>query len=166
VAIRAWPHVRTRVPDAVLLIVGDGPHLPVLRGMAGEGIVFAGTREDVPDILRGSTLGLLPSLTEALPTALIEAAACGLPVVATSVGGTPEVVDDGRTGLLVPPGEVDALADAVIDLLTNPGRRAEFGLAARALAEERFSLDRWAESLRRLYEESLSRKRAPRHGVD
>jgi glycosyltransferase involved in cell wall biosynthesis len=156
VAIRAWPQVRAAVPGAVLLVVGDGPHLSALQSMAGDGVVFAGSREDVPDILRASTLGLLPSLTEALPTALIEAAACALPVVATTVGGTPEVVEHGRTGLLVPPGDVDALAAAVVELLSDRERRARFGSAARALAEERFGIEGWAQSLRALYEEALS----------
>jgi glycosyltransferase involved in cell wall biosynthesis len=96
-------------------------------------------------------------MTEALPTALIEAAACGLPVVATPVGGTPEVVEHGRTGLLVPPGDVDGLAVAVVELLSSPARRAAFGTAARAVAEERFDVARWALALRSLYEEALSR---------
>ncbi len=104
-AIAAWPKVRAQVPDAVLLIVGDGPHLPALRALVGDdpdsGIVFTGAREDVPAILRASTLALLPSLTEALPTSLIEAAATGLAVVATTVGGTPETVEHGSTGILV-----------------------------------------------------------------
>lgn len=156
VALRVWPEVRAAVPGAVLLVVGDGPHLPVLQAKAGDGVVFAGSREDVPDILRGSTLGLLPSLTEALPTALIEAAACGLPVVATTVGGTPEVVDHGRTGLLVAPGDAAALAAATIELLTDEARRTRFGAAARTLAEERFGIQGWARALRRMYEEALS----------
>lgn len=154
VALRAWPRVRARVPGAVLLVVGEGPHGPVLRAMAGEGVIFTGTREDVPTILRASTLALLPSLTEALPTVMIEAAACGLAAVATTVGGTPEVVDHGRTGLLVPPGNTDALVDAVTALLADPDRRSRWGVAARNLAEERFDLRRWAQRLSRLYEQA------------
>jgi len=77
-------------------------------------------------------------------------------VVATTVGGTPEVVEHGRTGLLVPPGDVDALAAAVVELLSDRERRARFGSAARALAEERFGIEGWARSLRALYEEALS----------
>lgn len=154
VALRAWPRVRARVPGAVLLVVGEGPHGPVLRAMAGEGVIFAGTREDVPAILRASTLALLPSLTEALPTVMIEAAACGLAAVATTVGGTPETVEHGRTGLLVPPGDADALADAVTTLLADHDRRSRCGAAARQLAEERFDLRRWAQRLSRLYEQA------------
>jgi glycosyltransferase involved in cell wall biosynthesis len=122
--------------------------------MAGEGVIFTGTREDVPAILRASTLALLPSLTEALPTVMIEAAACGLAAVATTVGGTPETVEHGRTGLLVPPGDADALADAVATLLLDHDRRSRWGAAARKLAEERFDLRRWAQRLSRLYEQA------------
>jgi len=156
VALRAWPQVRAAVPDAVLLVVGDGAQLPILQSAAGDGVVFAGSREDVPDILRASTLALLPSLTEALPTALIEAAACGLAVVATTVGGTPEVVDHGRTGLLVPPGDAAALAAATVELLTDDARRTRYGAAGRLLAEERFGIQGWARSLRRMYDEAVS----------
>ncbi|WP_219416029.1 glycosyltransferase family 4 protein [Pseudonocardia nigra] len=155
VALRAWPWVRAAFPDAVLLIVGDGPHAAALRAAAGEGVVFAGSREDVPEILRGSTLALLPSFTEALPTAMIEAAGSGLAAVATTVGGTPETVEHGETGLLVPPGDVQALADAVITLLADPVRRGEYGRAARKLAEERFDVRRWAQELEKLYRESV-----------
>lgn len=159
VALQAWPSVRARVPDAVLLAVGDGPHRPVLQAAAGDGVVFAGAREDVPAILRGSTLALLPSLTEALPTVMIEAAASGLAAVATRVGGTPETVEDGCTGLLVPPGDAATLADGVITLLTDHGRRHQFGEAARRLAEERFDLRRWAARLSELYEDSVAVRR-------
>ncbi|WP_281689050.1 glycosyltransferase family 4 protein [Pseudonocardia thermophila] len=156
-AVAAWPKVRAQVPDAVLLIVGDGPHLPALRAKAEgvPGIVFTGAREDVPAILRGSTLALLPSLTEALPTSLIEAAATGLAVVATTVGGTPETVEHGRTGILVEPRDSDAIATAVTDLLIDSARRAQYGAAGRKLAEDRFDLRRWAGRLADVYAEAL-----------
>jgi glycosyltransferase involved in cell wall biosynthesis len=164
IALRAWPLVRRQVPGAVLLIVGDGPHRDHLQSIAGEGVVFAGSREDVPEILRGSTLALLPSLTEALPTALIEAAASGLAAVATSVGGTPETVEHERTGLLVPAGDAEALARAVITLLLDEEQRAQYGSAARVLAEQRFNLTRWAEELARLYAEAVDAARR-HHGA-
>jgi glycosyltransferase involved in cell wall biosynthesis len=160
VALRAWPAVREKVPDAVLLIVGDGVHEPVLRAAAGEGVVFAGAREDVPDILAGSTLALLPSLTEALPTTLIEAAASGLAVVATTVGGTPETVEHGQSGILVPPGDADALAAAVAELLLDPQRRAAYGAAGRKLAEDRFDLQVWVRHLAALYADALHTTRS------
>ncbi len=150
-ALRAWPAVRAAVPDAVLLVVGDGPHGPALRAAAGDGVLFAGARDDVPQILRASTLALLPSFTEALPTVMIEAAACGVAAVATDVGGTAETVQHGRTGLLVPAGSPSATAAAVVELLTDPDRRRRYGTAGRALAEERFDHRRWARSLADLY---------------
>lgn len=157
-AIAAWPKVRAQVPGATLLIVGDGPHLATLRALPGataeRGIVFTGAREDVPAILRGSTLTLLPSLTEALPTSLIEAAATGLAVVATTVGGTPETVEHGVTGILVEPRDAEALATAVTDLLIDSGLRERYGAAGRRLAEDRFDLRRWAERLADLYAEA------------
>ncbi|GAA2564268.1 glycosyltransferase [Pseudonocardia hydrocarbonoxydans] len=166
VALRAWDEVRRRVPGAVLLIVGDGEHRAALEAAAGDGVVFAGSREDVPTILRASALALLPSLTEALPTAVIEAAAAGIATVATTVGGTPEIVDDGRTGLLVAPGDPVALGDAVVELLLDPERRARYGSAARRLAADRFDLRRWAQRLAAMYEGAIDarpdRDRVPR----
>lgn len=158
-AFTAWETVRQKVPGATLLVVGDGPHLPTLRARAGAGIVFTGAREDVPAILRGSTLALLPSLTEALPTSLIEAAASGLAVVATTVGGTPEVVEHGETGILVEPRDADGLAAGLIDLLIDSGRRERYGSAGRRLAEDRFDLRRWAGRLADLYSEAATKSR-------
>jgi glycosyltransferase involved in cell wall biosynthesis len=155
IALRAWDDVRSRVPGAVLLIVGDGEHRATLEAAAGEGVVFAGSREDVPAILRASTLALLPSLTEALPTAVIEAAAAGIATVATTVGGTPEIVDHGRTGLLVAPGDPVALGDAVVELLLDDERRARYGAAARRVATERFDLRSWARRLAEMYDGAL-----------
>lgn len=155
IAMRAWDGVRSRVPGAVLLIVGDGEHRATLEAAAGDGVVFAGSREDVPAILRASTLALHPSLIEALPTAVIEAAAAGLATVATTVGGTPEIVDHGRTGLLVAPGDPDAIGDAVALLLLDPERRVRYGSAARRLATERFDLRSWARRLAEMYDGAL-----------
>ncbi|WP_300016068.1 glycosyltransferase [Pseudonocardia sp.] len=156
VALRAWDEVRRRVPGAVLLIVGDGVHRAALESVAGDGVVFAGSREDVPAILRASTLALLPSLTEALPTSVIEAAAAGIATVATTVGGTPEIVDHGRTGLLVAPGDPVPLGGAVVELLLDPERRARYGSAARRLATERFDLRTWARRLAEMYDGALN----------
>lgn len=162
VALQAWPSVLRHVPEARLLLVGSGPEEGSLRrevarlGLAGH-VVLAGSRTDVPRLLRASTLALLPSDTEALPTALVEAAACGRAAVATDVGGVPEVVQHGRTGLLVPPRDPPALADAVSLLLSDPQQRAEMGRRARRLAEERFDVLAWGQALVRLYERAAGR---------
>lgn len=161
VAVEAWRSVVDRVPDATLLIVGDGDQRRPLERQVdrlglGANVVFAGASTRIPDLLRASTLVALPSLTEALPTSLIEAAACGKAVVAANVGGVPEVVDDGKTGLLVEPQDVEGFADAVTTLLVDEVRRAEMERAARRAAEQRFDMHAWAAQLRDLYEGQLA----------
>ena len=159
--IRAWPEVSARVPGARLLFVGTGPEEPHLRALVEELglsdlVTFAGTRTDVARIMRASSLVVLPSRGEALPTVLMEAAGCGRPVVATAVGGIPEVVRDRATGVLVPVGDARALASAVVDLFTDSDKRVRMGTAARLLAEERFSVEAWCDRLRSLYERVLT----------
>lgn len=161
-AIRAWPEVLDAVPDARLLIVGQGAEQAALERLVGElglseAVIFAGARHDIPDLLRASTLAALPSLTEALPTSLIEAAGCGLAAVATRVGGVCEVVDHGGTGLLVAPEDAAGFATGVVALLTDRARRDQMGARARARALERFDVDVWASNLRDVYQEIASR---------
>jgi glycosyltransferase involved in cell wall biosynthesis len=144
--LRAMPSVARRHPDARYLIVGDGEARPALEETAAaEGVAhrvtFAGARADVPDMLAAADVFVLPSLTEALPTVVAEAMAAGLPVVATDVGGTAEMVGPG-TGMLVPHDDSPALAAAVAELLDDPGRAAALGGEGRRIAEERFDLAR------------------------
>jgi glycosyltransferase involved in cell wall biosynthesis len=160
-AIAAWPAVRRTVGEARLLLVGSGDRELSLRALAGavgvqDAVVFAGYRNDIARIMRASTLVLLASDSEALPTVLIEAAACGRAVVASRVGGTPEVVADGETGLLVPAADTEALAGAVIELLCDDRRRRAMGSAARRLAERRFDARIWVDGLRRIYDEAIA----------
>jgi len=161
VALDAWPAVLERVPDATLLIVGEGPEEHALRAKAlelglSERVVFAGMRTDVAELMRASTLLALPSQHEALPTTLIEAAACGRAVIATDVDGVPEVVADGSTGLLVPFGDAHALARATLELLEDGERRAQMEREARALALARFDDRRWARRLYAAYERAAA----------
>jgi glycosyltransferase involved in cell wall biosynthesis len=156
VAVAAWPAVRSRVPGAHLLLVGEGREEPALREQARalgveEGVTFAGLRTDVARLLRASSLVVQPTEHEALPTTLIEAAACGIAVVASDVDGVPEVVADGETGLLVPFGDHGAFAGAVIELLEDERRRGAMAVSARRLAEERFDARRWAARLADVY---------------
>ena len=115
--IRAAPTVVAKCPEVRFVIVGDGPERPLLEAEAGRLGVdahfhFAGHRADVGELLPAFDLFVLPSLREGLPFAVLEAMSAGLPVVATRVGGVPEAVAEGVTGLLVPADDPDALADA------------------------------------------------------
>lgn len=161
--------IRTRVPDARFLIVGetspnDRPYLSVLTGLAGrlglsDRVVFAGLRTDVPQLLASATVSVMPSLNEALSNVLLESMAAGVPVVATRVGGTPEAIEDGVNGLLVPPADPNALANAICHLLAEPEMARRLGRAARESINERFSIDRMVSATEELYLSLLDKRR-------
>ncbi len=139
-------------------VVGEGDLRPQLEAQLHEegleGIVrLQGSRSDVPACLAGFDVFVLPSLWEGLPLALLEAMASGLPVVASSVDGVPEIVTDGVNGLLVPPGDPAALAGALKRLLDDPAERRKLGAAAAATARDRFGVFGMMDSLQRLYED-------------
>jgi len=150
--IAALPGVVLGVPDTHLVVVGDGPARPDLEqavaahGVAGR-VHFLGHRADVDEVLAAADVFVLPSHTEALPTVLIEAMAAGLPVVATTVGGIPEMVERGSSALLVPPHQPELLAEAITRVLTSPLQAAAMGTAGRRLARTRFDLNRQVGSL-------------------
>jgi glycosyltransferase involved in cell wall biosynthesis len=152
-------------PDVEFAVVGDGP----LRGslideVAARGLSshfrFLGQRNDVPALLATSDVFVLASRSEACPNGVLEAMAAGLPIVATRVGGIPELIDAGRTGMLVDADDAGALATSVIDLMDRPDFAHHLGRAARERAERRFSLDQMIGSFERLYLSELE-KRAP-----
>jgi glycosyltransferase involved in cell wall biosynthesis len=123
--------------------------------------VFAGridNESERVDIVRATDIGLLPSYGEALPIALIEASACARPVVATDVGGVREVVSAGVSGTLIPPGEIAAIADVLIELLQDPELRAQMGQAGRMLVHEHFDMFSWARRLADTYAEATARE--------
>ena len=156
VLIAAAPRVLARYSDVEFQIVGDGPCRDQLMAQARDAgvlshIAFIGHRDDVPAILAGADLFVLPSESEASPNAIFEAMAAGLPVVASRVGGIPELVADGVTGLLVPPADPDALAAALLDLLDQPGRAMAFGKAARERIEQQYSFERMVAQFESLY---------------
>ena len=163
-AIAAWHSVLSHIPEARLLIVGDGPERATLRRQVQRAglqhrVLFAGRIDDEwerVDIVRASHIGLLPSYGEALPIALIEASACARPVVATDVGGVREVVSDGVSGTLIPPGEINAIAYVLIELLQDPELRAQMGQAGRMLVQERFDMFSWARRLANTYAEATA----------
>jgi len=132
-------------PKMHLLLAGDGALRPELESRAralgiGQRVSFLGHCNDVQRVLDAADLFVLPSLWEALPFALLEAMASGLPVVATRVAGVPEVVSHGRTGLLVPPADAGALASALAEVVASRSRLDDMGAAARAVVEARYSL--------------------------
>ena len=147
-----------RVPDLELLLVGDGPERPrVERAVAETGcadrVHLAGHHCEPRPLLRTSDMVVLPSAAEACPMALLQAMACGLPVVATDVGGVAEVVRDGVDGLLVPPGDDEALVAALGTLARDPALRRDLGAAGRSRVAERFDVRSSARALLSIYEE-------------
>ncbi len=160
--LAAFEALRADWPSARLLLVGDGirrhqlEELVRVRDLAAS-VRFAGFRRDVADLLRLMDLVVLASTrTEGVPQSLLQAMAAGVPVVATSVGGIPEVIRDGETGLLVPPGRPDLLAGAMRAVLGDPAAARRRAVAARRLVEARYSSARCLDELLRLYAELLA----------
>jgi glycosyltransferase involved in cell wall biosynthesis len=149
--LAAWPFVRENVPGAELVVLGAGEEEAVLRDQAGAGVRFAGQVEDVLPWLQAADVFVLPSATEGLSNALLEALACGLGAVATAVGGAPDVIVDGESGLLVPPDDTAALAAALVKLLGDPILQTRLGAAGRKVIETRYSLEQTAGRLAELY---------------
>ncbi len=161
----ALPFLLRRHPDLTYLIVGDGPHRSALeehvaeRGIAGS-VRFAGTRSDVATMLAASDVFVHPSHAEALPTVVIEAMTAGLPVIATNVGGTPEIIESGATGILVPPHSSRLLADALERILESPRQARAMANAARRTAIDRFDIDRQVARLADEYRVLVARREA------
>jgi glycosyltransferase involved in cell wall biosynthesis len=169
VLLQAARQILVRVPDATFDIVGDGPLAGRLRALACEcgvarAVTFAGHQHEVATRLAERDVFVLPSRSEAMPNALLEAMAAGLPVIASAVGGIGEIVDDGRTGLLVPADNPAALAEAVCRIMAAPALAARLGDAARAEVRERYSFDRMVAGFESIYEAEL-RLRCPSRNV-
>ncbi len=161
--LSAMVRVQEYDPEARLLLVGGGELREELETQAetlglSNAVIFAGIRNNIPEILGALDLFVLPSLWEGLPLVLLEAMAAGLPVVATAVGGTPEVVVDGVTGLLVPPHDPQSLAQAIIRLLGDPDLRRRMGQAGRERVERHFTVERMVRETESLYEMLLREK--------
>jgi sugar transferase (PEP-CTERM/EpsH1 system associated) len=140
-----------------LVIIGDGPLREQVLAVLGDAGAAScawipGDRDDVPALLQAMDIFVLPSLGEGISNTLLEAMSSGLPVVATRVGGNPELVDEGITGRLVAPGDPSALADALGEYVRNAGLRAAHGAAARRRAEDRFSLTAMVQGYGRVYD--------------
>jgi len=163
-AIEAWPSVLDRCPHAVLALVGGGQLEPQLRALVAarglsRSVLFAGIRTDMPSVYRAADLVLLPSIHDNLATVLIQAAATQRAVVASRVGGIPEGVRDGQTGILFDRGDVGALANAVVTLLQDTDRRGRMAEAGRHWACRQFSAQAWIHHLREIYDGAVTAQR-------
>jgi glycosyltransferase involved in cell wall biosynthesis len=158
VLLRAGPGILARAPEATLVLIGDGADRAVLERLAkqmgmAEHVRFPGTRTDLGDVLAALDLVVIPSLRfESVPKILVEAMAAGRPIVASRVGDIPELLEDRRTGRLVPPGDPAALADAIRDCLADRAATAALGTAAReTIAAKGLTLEATAATLHGLY---------------
>ena len=158
---RAFVHLHKTLPDLSsrlrLVLVGEGPvKTQVARLLEEAGLSnlawLPGERNDIPQIMRALDLFVLPSLAEGVSNTVLEAMASGLPVIATRVGGNPELVEEGVTGRLVPASDHLALAAAIQDYVHDRTERIRAGHAARAAAEKRFSMEAMTSAYSRLYE--------------
>lgn len=157
--LQALALLRDRGVRAELRLAGDGPSRAALEKRAaalnlGGHVRFLGEvpHEAVPEILRDLDIFAIPSTWEGFGVAAVEAAACALPVVGSNIHGIPDVVQDGETGLLVPPADPSALAAALEALIADPARRGRMGVAGRALVEREYDWAKNAAQMERLYE--------------
>lgn len=179
--LEAWPRVLAAVPGAHLLIVGEGSQREALEAQAAElgllggpsagrspagrspagrpSVTFTGRRDDVPAVTAALDVAVLPSYREAQGLSILEAMALGRPVVASEVGGIPEMVEHGRTGLLVPPHDPDALAGAIVRLLTDAALARTLGAAGRELVHERFCAELMVRAIETIYDEAVADER-------
>ena len=158
--IEAWPIIHHHLPSAHLLVVGEGSERDRLEGLAHAhlrggsccaSVHFLGRREDVPQILGAANVVAMPSYREAQGLAILEALAANRPVVASNVGGIPEMIHDGENGLLVPSHDPTALAAAITRLLKDPSLAARLAAAGHDLVHERFCLDFMLRDLEAIY---------------
>jgi len=158
--LRAMSEILFSNPQTYYLIAGDGPYGSALREEAGKlqqsaHVIFAGMRKDIPRVLAASDIFVLPTLTEALPTVLAEAMSCRLPVVASAVGGVPEMVFNGENGLLVSPGDPRQLASACLTLLRDMDRSRKMGEQGWKIVHEKFDVLGQVDRLKQLYLELI-----------
>lgn len=159
--IDAWAQVHAEIPEATLLVVGEGSRRALLeQHVAGLGlsssVVFTGRRDDVPAVTAALDVAVLPSFREAQGLTILEAMALSRPVVASNVGGIPEMVEDGVTGLLVPPHDSTALARAILRLLRDHPLADTLGRAGHDLVHERFCVELMVRAVETIYDESVA----------
>ncbi|MCB9850118.1 MAG: glycosyltransferase family 4 protein, partial [Phycisphaerales bacterium] len=165
VFVRALPKIATAFPNVLFELVGEGPTLPECHNLAQNLGVTSHIRwlprlapAQVADTLARWSVSVIPSLTESFCIAALESSAMRVPVVASAVGGLSETVVDGQTGVLVPPSQPDAIANAVIELLATPQRRCEMGSAGRAFVESRYAWERCMNAWEAFFENAIHRR--------
>jgi glycosyltransferase involved in cell wall biosynthesis len=159
--LRAAPEVLRDNPNALFVLVGDGPERQTLEaeakclGIQGS-VCFLGVREDIPELLASLDVLAMPSLSEGLPMALLEAMASAKAVVASRVGAIPHVIQDRVNGIMLSPGDVSGLATALLDVLKYRELRMALGQEARETVESRFSAPSMAKCYLEVYREATS----------
>jgi len=158
----AWPQVLERFSDATLLIIGEGSREAALREQAAalgisHSVIFTGRRDDVPAVTKSLDVAVLPSYREAQGLTILEAMALSRPVIASNVGGIPEMIEHGKTGLLVPPHDPASLADAIVRLLVDHPLADTLGRAGHDLVHERFCVELMVQTVESIYDESVVR---------
>jgi glycosyltransferase involved in cell wall biosynthesis len=164
ILIEAMQHVIKKIPDAKLMIVGEGKKEQDLKNLVHtlelkESVRFYPVVQQTAKILPAFDVFVMPSLQEGLGLSIMEAQAAGLPVAATRVGGIPDLVIDGKTGLLVEPGEADALADAILRILKDKPLASRLGKQARAFAQKELAAGTMVEKIEKVYEKHTRRQR-------
>jgi glycosyltransferase involved in cell wall biosynthesis len=154
--LEAWPIVLRSVPEAYLIVVGEGSRLDALHEVARDlrilhRVVFTGRRDDIPAVTAAFDVAVLPSYREAQGLTILEAMALSRPVVASNVGGIPEMIHDGETGLLVPPHDPQALAGAIVRLLRDHQLADTLGRAGHDLVHDRFCVELMVKAVQELY---------------
>ena len=158
--IEAWPLVHHHFPQARLLIAGEGSERDRLEGLAAahlrselccDSVAFLGRRDDIPAVLAAADVVAMPSYREAQGIAILEALAADRPVVASNVGGIPEMISDGETGILVPSHDPSALAAAIISLFSHPDRAAQLAAAGHEMVHAEFCIDYMLRDIEAIY---------------
>lgn len=168
--IRAFASALAQSPGMHMALAGEGDQLDHLKCLAlelgiRENLTFLGVRNDLPDLLSAADSVLLPSLNEGFPRAAIEAMAAGKPIIATRVGGTPEAIIDGETGILVSSKDTKAMSAALVQLAGDSELQSRLGAAGRIRAENNYSVNTYVTKLEGIYEQLLGFTPSPQQGV-
>ena len=143
--------------DLIFLLVGAGAQEEKLKNFCVDlkiekNVIFTGERDDIPEILSSIDIFVLPSLREGLPLTILEAMACAKPIIATNVGGIPEAVKDGVSGILVPPKDPESLQNAIVELLDDTEKQETMGLKGKQICEEHFRSRAMVDKIEKLYD--------------